>query len=161
MTKIEIDQAKLDGIMYRMMLPRAHVALNLYRSARHKRDDSDYPFRRHPGQRSVRSLASAKIRPIPGGLRITIEAEGAYFLEKGNDAKGSIIQAPAGKKLYIPIKKRARRTGPKGLDPKAFVFKGRDGRMYLATRRVRAYKGRHLLERSVAAAFGYAAVRRG
>lgn len=148
-----IDERRLEAEIVKMMMPRAHAALNAYRASRLRRDNEGYPFRRHPGQRSVRSLAASRITRIPRGIRITVDAPGAYFLEEGNDEKGAVISAPSGQKLIIPLKKRGKRTG-RGLDPKAYVFTGGDGRLYLATRRVRSYEGRHLLQKHVRLAFG-------
>ncbi len=138
---IEISDAEIQGWAIREFGRRAQTALAIYRSQPLKRDAPGYPFKQRPEDGSIRNKRSSSVRPIPGGVRIAVESRGAPFIEAGNDRGGSYIHG----KMAIPLKSGAR---PRG---KITIV---DGKPMLVVQRVRTYKGRHLLERSVRAAFG-------
>lgn len=151
MSRVRIDRSKLDEQIRRVLVPRARQALLLYRAEPLKRDDPAYPFFRNPGNRSIRDPRSATITPIPGGIRITITAKGAPFIEFGNDSDGDRDYIYGRPLLVIPLKRGRRRAGKGSI---ASI----NGRPTLVIERVRTYSGRHLLERSVRIAFGVKAV---
>lgn len=151
MSRVNIDRSKLDDQIRRALMPRARQALLIYRAQRLKRDDPAYPFYRNKSQRSIRDPASSSITPIPGGIRITIAAKGAPFIEFGNDDGGDREYIHGRPLLVIPLKRGRKRSGAGSI---AVV----NGRPTLVIERVRTYSGRHLLQRSVRQAFGIRAV---
>lgn len=150
----------LDGLERQLrpeLTKRAQRALAIYRKAPLRLDAPDYPFARRPQDGSIRDPRSSSIRPIPGGVRIKVQSRGAPFIEEGNDAKGRYIKGGRNG-LALPLRTTARargraHAGARGKGKGGRVVTGPDGKPYLMVQRVRTYRGRHLLERSVRMAF--------
>jgi hypothetical protein len=140
-----IDRPDFDKFLRREFNARARRALAIYRRTPLRLDAPGYPFRRRPEDGSIRSPRSSSIKPIPGGVRITVQSRGAPFIEDGNDGGGRYIRARNGSALALPLKGKRKKGGR--------IVLGEDGRPYLMQQRVRTYRGRHLLERSVGYAF--------
>jgi len=157
--RILVNIDGLDRQLRPELTKRAQRALAIYRKAPLRLDAPDYPFARRPQDGSIRDPRSSSIRPIPGGVRIKVQSRGAPFIEEGNDAKGRYIQGGR-KGLALPLRQTARARGRAhrgaGSNQKGgggrVVF-GPDGKPYLMVQRVRTYRGRRLLERSVRMAF--------
>lgn len=152
MSRVTLDLSHLGVALRPQLIARARYALQLYRRVPRRSDAPDYPFARRPEDGSVRDPGAARITPIPNGIRIAVQSRGAYFEEHGNDAGGRYIQAKAGGELRLPLRSTRRARGP-GHSGRGKVIIGGDGRAYLAVQRVRTYRGKHLLERSVRYAF--------
>lgn len=147
--RVEINVQALNAYTRREMEVRGRAALRLYRAEERRTDDRSYPFPKGPGPREY------NVRHIPGGVRIEVMSPGAVPFEIGNDPGGGFIEAHAGSMLRIPLRSKRRSRAGRGLPGvKAFVALGDDGKPYLFTEKVRAYEGRHALERSVQKAFG-------
>lgn len=147
MSRVELEPDVFERWARREFSARARRALQIYRKTPLVRDQPGYPFAQHPGDGSIRDASSSSITPIPGGVRIAVQSRGAPFLEDGNDQSGAFIKPRHAQTLAIPLKRRGR--GKK----KGRIMQGEDGNLYLAIPRVRTYKGRQQLERSVRAAF--------
>lgn len=135
---------QLERHLHREFGKRAKRALAIYRKAPLRRDRAGYPFAQHPEDGSIRDRRNQSIKRIPGGVRIRVQSRGAPFIERGNDAGGRYIQGPKGQ--AIPLKGGRRRKA----GGRVVIV---DGKPYLMVQRVRTYRGRHLLERSVRYAF--------
>jgi hypothetical protein len=150
MARVYVDFDGIDRAIRPELRLRARRALQTYRRARLKRDAAGYPFAQRPEDGSIRDPANSSVRPIPGGIRIKVKSRGARFIERGNDEGGDTIQG----NLALPLRgggKRGKRRFGAGK-----VIIGEDGRPYLMVQRVRTYRGRRLLERSVRREFtGY------
>ena len=136
---------------------RAREALAAYSIHRRAYDDVDYPFAEHDGQRSVREPASQSVSNIPGGIRITVQAEGAAFEEFGNDTNGTrrfIFPRNNDGHLWIPLRGGAFRNKNLGRPRAGTITTDASGRPVLRIGKVHTYEGRHLLEKSVRTAFG-------
>jgi hypothetical protein len=140
-----IDPPDFERFLRREFNARARRALQIYRKQPLVLDQPGYPFRRRPEDGSIRSPRSSSIKNIPGGVRITVQSRGAPFIEEGNDGSGAYIYPRDRKALALPLKGKARKGGR--------IVLGADGRPYLMQQRVRTYKGRNLLRRSVSEAF--------
>lgn len=155
-----IDQRSLEAWIRREFTSRARRALAIYRRVPLVRDDPDYPFAQRPEDGSIRSARAHSIRRIPGGVRIQVQSRGAPFFEGGNDARGSEITG----RLALPLKGNARGArrarGNKRGKAGRVIIDPNTGRAYLMVQRVRTYRGRHALERSVREAFGVRGGRR-
>lgn len=161
MARVHVNLEALDRALRPELNLRARRALALYRSARLRLDAPDYPFARRPGDGSIRDPGSSSIQPIPGGVRIKVQSRGAPFIERGNDAGGRYIEGGANG-LHLPLRSTAKGRGRAHGDARSRgkrqgrggrVVVGPDGRPYLMVQRVRTYRGRRLLERSVRMAF--------
>lgn len=164
MARVHANLDGLDRALRPEMTMRARRALSIYRRAPLRLDAPGYPFDRRPEDGSIRNPRSSSIRPIPGGVRIKVKSRGAPFIERGNAAGGRYIEGGR-KGLALPLRghaddlindnrharKDARRGGAKG--GRGRIVVGSDGRPYLMVQRVRTYRGRRLLERSVRQAF--------
>lgn len=149
-----IDPTSLEAWIRREFTARARRALTIYRRTPLVRDQPGYPFAQRPEDGSIRSSNASSIRSIPGGVRITVQSRGAPFLERGNDAGGAYING----RLALPLKGNARgarkaRARP-GKKAGRVIIDPNTGRAYLMVQRVRTYRGRRQLERSVMQAFG-------
>lgn len=143
MARIYLNLESLDRRLRPELRLRARRALQSYRRARLKRDAAGYPFEQREEDGSIRDPGNSSVRPIPGGIRIKVTSRGAPFIEGGNNAGGSTIKG----NLALPLRgsgKRGKRRFDKGK-----VIIGEDGRPYLMVQRVKSYRGRRLLERSV------------
>lgn len=146
MARVSPIRGQVQHHLLREFETRGRRALAIYTKAPLRRDRPGYPFAQHPEDRSIRDRRSQSIRRIPGGIRIAVESRGAPFIERGNDASGRFIRA--GKQpLTLPLKGGRRARAGRG--KVTFI----DGKPYLVVQRVRTYKGRRLLERSVRYAF--------
>lgn len=145
MTRASFKPGELDRFIQREFKMRARRALRIYRKIPLRRDAPNYPFAQRPEDGSIRDVSSSSIRSIPNGVRITVQSRGAPFLERGNDAGGRFIRAQPGSALALPLKGKRKAGGR--------VVLGEDGRPYLMRQRVRTYRGRRQLERSVSLAF--------
>lgn len=149
MARVHANLEGLERSLRPELTARARRALVLYRKQPLRLDEPGYPFARRPEDGSIRDPRSSSIRPIPGGVRIKVQSRGAPFIERGNAARGGYIEGPAGG-LALPLRGKRRARG-KG-HGRVYVDEG--GRAYLMVQRVRTYRGRRLLERSVREAFG-------
>lgn len=151
MAKLILELDGLGDKLRQEMMRRARRALALYRRAPLRSDAADYPFARRPEDGSIRDTSASSIKPIPGGVRIKVQSRGAPFIEAGNDAGGRYIYG--GKNgLHLPLRSTRSARGPAHRG-KGRIVVGDDGRPYLMVQRVRTYRGRRLLERSVRYAF--------
>lgn len=150
MARVEVDFSRLGTDLRPQLTATARYALQIYRRAPLRLDRPDYPFAQHEGDGSIRDTRSSTITPLPNGIRIAVQSRGATFLERGNDGHGRFINAGPNGELRLPLRssKRPRRNGKRGK-----VYITDDGNVYLAVQRVRTFRGRHLLERSVSQAF--------
>lgn len=150
--RVTLDQPALDRFLRRELTTRGRAALAAYREVGRREaayNQPDYPFARHD-QPSIFNASSGSVRPIPGGVRISVTAPAASMFEYGNETSGNeYIYPKNGNFLALPLR-RGRKRGR--------IQVGSDGRAYLAVERVRTYKGRFLLEKSVRAAFGARAI---
>lgn len=144
MARAIINRRDFQAFIQREFTLRARQALAIYRRTPLERDEAGYPFRQRTADGSIRDRRNSSIRPIPGGVRVTVKTRGAPFLERGNDAGGEYITG----NLALPLKTGRRRKGRGGR-----VVVGVDGRPVLMVQRVRSYRGRRQLERSVRIAF--------
>lgn len=117
-----------------------------------KNQDRLYPFdEKRPETLSVldKSAFSAKIRS-DGRMDIEVRAPAAYWVERGNKPGPK-----DGKLMRIRVRRGAqrKRKGKYVIRGGGRVVRGKDGRFYLFTRKVRAHKGYGLLRRSIEAAF--------
>lgn len=155
-----IDPTSLEAWIRREFTARARRALTIYRRVPLRRDAAGYPFAQRPEDGSIRDASSSTIRSIPGGVRITVQSRGAPFLERGNDAGGAYING----RLALPLKgnaRGARRARGRGGRAGRVIIDPNTGRAYLMVQRVRTYRGRRQLQRSVMAAFGISRTRVG
>ena len=155
--KSTVTDAKLMRVLRADMEIRAREALAAYSIHRRAYDDADYPFAKHEGQRSVRNPASQSVSNIPGGIRITVQAEGAHYEEYGNDTFGTrrfIYPKDNDGHLWIPLRGGAFRNKNLGRPAAGTITTDSTGRPVLRIGRVHTYEGRHLLEKSVRTAFG-------
>lgn len=149
------DPGEFDRFFLREFTLRARRALQIYRKVPLRRDAPGYPFAQRPEDSSIRRASASSVKPIPNGVRITVQSRGAPFLERGNDRGGAYIVPRDKKALALPLKGSApgaRRAKSRGGRAGRVVI-GPDGRPYLMQQRVRTYRGRRQLERSVAYAF--------
>lgn len=151
MARVLVDMTGLDRALRGELTLRAQRALTIYRKSPLRLDAPNYPFARRPEDGSIRDPRSSSIRPIPGGIRIKVQSRGAPFIEEGNDQGGRYINAGR-KGLHLPLRGVANARGPAHRGNGRVVI-GKDGKPYLMVQRVRTYRGRHLLERSVRYAF--------
>lgn len=154
-----IDPASLEAWIRREFTMRARRALAIYKRIPLVRDQPGYPFAQRPEDGSIRSAQAQSIRRIPGGVRIQVQSRGAPFFEGGNDARGSEITG----RLALPLKGNARgvrRARGRGGKAGRVIIDPNTGRAYLMVQRVRTYRGRRALERSVMQAFGVRGIRR-
>lgn len=151
MARVVVDLSGLDRALRPEMTLRARRALAIYTKSPLRKDAPDYPFASHPEDGSIRDPGSQKIRPIPGGVRISVQSRGAPFIEAGNDAGGGFITGGRNG-LAIPLRATSRARGRAHAGGGRVVV-GPDGRAYLMVQRVRTFRGRRLLERSVRLAF--------
>lgn len=152
MARVEIDLSRLGDDLRPQLTSRARYALQIYRRAPLRLDAPDYPFARHPGDGSIRDEKSATITSLPNGIRIAVQSRGAPFLEEGNASHGRFINAAPDGELRLPLR-ASRKARGRAHSGRGQVILGDDGRAYLAVQRVRTFRGRHLLERSVSTAF--------
>jgi hypothetical protein len=147
-TRADFKPGEFERFIQREFKKRARRALQIYRRTPLVRDQPGYPFAQRPGDGSIRDARASSIRSIPNGVRITVQSRGAPFLEEGNDAGGArkFIYPTGSRALALPLKGRQKKGG--------MVVIGEDGQPYLMRRRVRTYRGRNQLRRSVAQAFG-------
>lgn len=155
MARVEINEAALAEVMREWLTRRARVALQVYVDEPLLRDSGSYPFERHEQDRSIRDPASHTITPTPLGIRITITAAGAPYIEEGNEPDGGIgeIVSPSGDDMYIPLRPGAENRFA-GANSKGTVKITSDGRLYFVTKSVQPYRGTHRLRRAVRTAFG-------
>lgn len=147
--RVIIDRQSLDAFIHREFTARAQRAVALYRKTPLRLDAPDYPFARNPLDGSIRDEKSVSIRPIPGGVRVTVQSRGATFIEAGNQAGGQYINAPGG--MALPLRPSSRGRG-RAHSGRGSVVMGPRGPV-LVVNRVRTYRGRRLLERSMRLAF--------
>lgn len=155
MTRVILEPGAFDRFFLREFTLRARRALQIYRKTPLVRDQPGYPFAQRPEDSSIRAASASSVKPIPGGVRITVQSRGAPFLERGNDRGGAYIVPRDKRSLALPLKgtaSGARRAKSRGGRAGRVVI-GADGRPYLMQQRVRTYRGRRQLERSVALAF--------
>lgn len=145
MARFDVNQRELSRFLQGAMRRKAVEALSVYRREPLEKDRAGYPFDSHPGDRSIRDKRSASVRDILNGVQIIVASQGAPFIEGGNDGKGSTISSSKGDNLAIPVKKGVRGR----------VVVGPGGRLFFLTKKVRSYKGRRLLERSIFKVFGF------
>lgn len=153
----EIPDDQLDRFLRAEFTKRARRALKIYRAKPLIRDAPGYPFAQRPEDGSIRSPRASSITPLPRGVRIAVQSRGAPFLEEGNDARGRYIEAPPKSVMALPLKASApgvRKAKRSKRGRSGSVVIGKDGKAYLLARRVRTYRGRHQLRRSVEEAFG-------
>lgn len=143
MARVYLELDGIDRALRPEMRRRARRALQTYRRARLKRDAPGYPFAQRPEDGSIRDPANSSVRPIPGGIRIAVKSRGARFIERGNNAGGGTIQG----NLALPLRGAGKRGKRRFGGGKVII--GEDGKPYLMVQRVRTYRGRRLLERSV------------
>lgn len=141
--RTQLKRGALQRYVRDQVQARAQVALRTYAATPREMDNPSNPFEPSAGPRR------SGVQRIASGLRIFVESPGAEFLENGNGSQ-PIQGNPL---LWLLLK----RSGIDSLsaDARAFVRTGKDGRQYLVIREVQPYEGRHLLWRSVAAAFGF------
>lgn len=155
--KSTVSDRKIMRVLRADMEVRARIALAAYSAEKRAYDDADYPFEKHDGQRSVRNPASQSVANIPGGIRITVEAEGAAYEEYGNDSSGTrrfIYPNKNDGHLWIPLRGGAFRNKNLGKPTRGTLTTDSSGRPVLRIGRVHTYEGKHLLEKSVRTAFG-------
>lgn len=150
--RVNVNLEHLDRALRPEMTMRARHALEIYRRAPLRLDAPDYPFARRAEDGSIRDPRSSSIRPIPGGVRIKVQSRGAPFIEEGNDASGRYIRGGR-KGLALPLRTIRRARGRAHAGKGGRVVIGANGKPYLMVQRVRTYRGRRLLERSVSMAF--------
>lgn len=138
--KIVFNDSKIERIMREWLIANSEHALVDYRAQPLKKDDPNYPFADHPGDGDIRDPSASKVTPIHNGVRITVTARGAGFIETGNDPGGGFID---GNPLKIPLKPGRTLGRLQIINGKAFFI----------TERVHAYEGRHLLRDAVRRAF--------
>lgn len=151
MARVHVSLEGLDRVLRAELTLRAQRALAIYRKAPLRLDAANYPFARRPEDGSIRDPRSSSITAIPGGVRIKVQSRGAPFIEEGNAAGGRYIRGGR-HGLRLPLRSTAAARGPAHRGAGRVVI-GADGRPYLMVQRVRTYRGRHLLERSVRLAF--------
>lgn len=147
MTRATFRRDQLERHLHREFTRRGRRALSIYRKAPLRRDRPGYPFKQHPDDGSIRDRRNQSIKRLPNGVRIRVASRGAPFIEEGNDAGGRYIRGANG--LLLPLKGGRRAKSPTRNGKVVFV----DNKPFLAVQRVRTYRGRHLLERSVRYAF--------
>lgn len=140
--RVTLDQRDVQAWVREVFTRRARQALAIYRRTPLELDEAGYPFRSRPEDGSIRDPKNSSIQNIPGGVRITVQSRGAPFFEGGNDRGGEFITG----NLALPLKTSQRKKSGR-------VVIGVDGRPVLMVQRVRTYRGRHALERSVRIAF--------
>ncbi len=140
MAKVVFNDVNLQRILTEYLVKRANAGLIDYRAQPLKYDDPGYPFDRREEEDSIRDPGSSTITPIPLGIRVTITAPGAVYIEEGNEPRsGGDIVSPTGDKLYIPQKGKLTVSG---------------GRVYFVTESVKPYAGTGRLRRAMRKAFG-------
>jgi len=148
MAKVVLNN-NLEDIMNRWLLANAEAAVIDYREQPLELDAADYPFERHPGERSIRDPASSSITKILNGVRIKIEARGAYYIEFGNDASGDTIESKGDRGLHLPLSAAGEAKFPEA----EYHIERYGGRVFLVKAFVNAYKGTNRLRNAVRRAF--------